>query len=262
MTSPSFGASSVISMLRKVVRSIGFDVVRYRKDVWDIPPDCDAAVAETIRHVRSYTQTSPERIASLCEATRYVIAAQIPGAIVECGVWRGGSMMAVIRTLLEAGDTTRDLFLYDTFEGMPEPGTKDVTFTGTPASVLMRNASKDDPDSIWCYAPIDSVKRTIGSLGYPEKKVHFVQGKVEETIPRYAPERIALLRLDTDWYESTRHELIHLYPRLSRGGVLVIDDYGHWQGSRKAVDEWLAQAQTKILLNRIDYTGRVAVKTD
>lgn len=254
--------SSVVGMLRKAVRSIGFDVVRYRTDVADIPPDCDAAVAQTIRQVREYTQTSPERIASLCEATRYVVAAQIPGAIVECGVWRGGSMMAVIRTLLEAGDTSRELFLYDTFEGMPEPGAKDVTFTGTPASDLMRSARKDDPHSIWCYAPLDAVKRAIGGLGYPEKKVHFVQGKVEETIPRSAPEHIALLRLDTDWYESTRHELIHLYPRLSKGGVLVIDDYGHWQGSRKAVDEWLAQADSKILLNRIDYTGRIAVKTD
>jgi len=249
-------------MLRKIVRSIGFDVVRYRKGGSDIPPDFDGAIAETIRHVRTYTQTSPERIASLCEATRYVVRAQIPGAIVECGVWRGGSMMAVVRTLLEAGDMTRDLFLYDTFEGMPEPGAKDVTYTGTPASILMRNSSKDDPNSIWCYAPIDAVKRAISSIGYPEKKIHFVQGMVEETIPRFAPERIALMHLDTDWYESTRHELIHLYPRLSTGGVLMIDDYGHWKGSRKAVDEWLAQAGIKILLNRIDYTGRVAVKID
>jgi O-methyltransferase len=261
MSSPTPAASSLVGMLRKVVRSIGFDVVRYREAASDIPPDCDAAVAETIRQVRAYTQTSPERIAALCEATRYVIAARIPGAIVECGVWRGGSMMAVIRTLLEAGDTSRELFLYDTFEGMPEPGAKDVTFSGEPASVLMREASKDDPESIWCYAPLDFVKRAIGGLGYPEEKIHFIQGKVEETIPRHSPERIALLRLDTDWYESTRHELLHLYPRLSKAGVLVIDDYGHWKGSRQAVDEWLAQAETKILLNRIDYTGRVAVKT-
>ena len=262
MSSSNSAASPIVSMLRKMVRSIGFDVVRYRENDVDIPPDCDAAIAETIRHVRTYTQTSPERIASLCDATRYVVGAQIPGAIVECGVWRGGSMMAVIRTLIEAGDVTRDLFLYDTFEGMPEPGAKDVTHTGTPASVLMRNASKDDPNSIWCYAPIDVVKRAVYGIGYAESRIHFVQGKVEETIPRLAPEKIALLRLDTDWYESTRHEIIHLFPRLSKGGVLMIDDYGHWKGSRKAVDEWLAQAGIKILLNRIDYTGRVAVKID
>ena len=97
-------------------------------------------------------------------------------------------------------------------------------------------------------------------MGYPAERIHFVQGKVEETIPRVLPERIALLRLDTDWYESTRHELIHLYPKLCAGGVLVLDDYGHWQGSRKAVDEWMAQTGTRMLLNRVDYTGRIAVK--
>lgn len=260
MASPDSAASPIVGTLRGIARSIGFDVVRYRKGEAAIPPDCDAATAETIRRVQSYTQTSPERIASLCDATRYVVGAGIPGAIVECGVWRGGSMMAVIRTLLEAGDLTRDLFLYDTFEGMPAPGAQDVTRAGTPASALMRDASKDDPDSIWCYAPIDAVKRAVCGIGYPEEKIHFVQGKVEETVPRLAPERIALLRLDTDWYESTRHEMVHLFPRLSTGGVLIVDDYGHWQGSRKAVDEWLAQTGTRILLNRIDYTGRVAVK--
>ncbi len=249
-------------MLRKLVRSLGFDLVRYRKGELVIPPDFDAAIAETIHRVRAHTQTSPERIASLCEATRYVVKAKIPGAIVECGVWRGGSMMAVIRTLLEAGDRSRDLFLCDTFEGMPEPGANDVTREGTPASVLMRDASKDDTGSIWCYASLDEVKRNVGEMGYPREKLHFVQGKVEDTIPGSAPAQIALLRLDTDWYESTRHELIHLYPRLSAGGVLIVDDYGHWQGSRRAVDEWIAQAGVRILLNRIDYTGRVAVKVD
>jgi hypothetical protein len=249
-------------MLRKLVRSLGFDLVRYRKGEMVIPPDIDAAIAETIHRVRAHTQTSPERIASLCEATRYVVKARIPGAIVECGVWRGGSMMAVIRTLLEAGDRSRDLFLCDTFEGMPEPSANDVTREGTPASVLMRDAGKDDAESIWCYAPLDEVKRNVGEMGYPGEKLHFIQGKVEDTIPRSAPEQIALLRLDTDWYESTCHELIHLFPRLSKGGVLVIDDYGHWQGARKAVDEWLEHTGTRLLLNRVDYTGRVAVKVD
>jgi hypothetical protein len=247
-------------MLRKLVRSIGFDLVRYRRGELVIPPDIDADIAETIHFIREYTQTSPERIASLCEATRYLAKARIPGAIVECGVWRGGSMMAVIRTLLKAGDTTRDLFLYDTYEGMTEPGANDVTRDGTPASVLMRDASKGDAESIWCYASLDEVRRNVGKMGYPKEKLHFVQGKVEDTIPESAPERIALLRLDTDWYESTRHELTHLYPRLAAGGVLIVDDYGHWQGSRRAVDEWIAQTGVQILLNRIDYTGRVAVK--
>ena len=73
---------------------------------------------------------------------------------------------------------------------------------------------------------------------------------------------IALLRLDTDWYESTLHELEHLYPRLGRGGVIIIDDYGHWQGARKAVDEYVSRNRLRLLLTAVDYTGRVAVKID
>ena len=90
--------------------------------------------------------------------------------------------------------------------------------------------------------------------------VRLVKGKVEDTVPKNAPEKIALLRLDTDWYESTRRGLVHLFPRLVPGGVLIIDDYGHWQGARKAVDEYIAGNQVKILLNRVDYTGRIGVK--
>ena len=89
---------------------------------------------------------------------------------------------------------------------------------------------------------------------------NFIKGKVENTLPEYAPKQIALLRLDTDWYESTKHELIHLFPRLVSGGVLIIDDYGYWIGAKKAVDEYFSQTKTKILLNRIDQTGRIAVK--
>ncbi|HYM86681.1 MAG TPA: TylF/MycF/NovP-related O-methyltransferase, partial [Pseudoxanthomonas sp.] len=74
------------------------------------------------------------------------------------------------------------------------------------------------------------------------------------------PECIALLRLDTDWYESTRHEMIHLFPRLCVGGVLILDDYGHWLGARRAVDEYLGEHNVPLFLQRIDYTGRYAVK--
>jgi hypothetical protein len=101
----------------------------------------------------------------------------------------------------------------------------------------------------------------MATTGYPETKVHYVRGKVEDTIPGTMPGEIAILRLDTDWYESTRHELVHLFPLLTRGGVLILDDYGHWQGARAAVDEYFDQYRQPILLNRIDETGRIAIKT-
>ena len=100
------------------------------------------------------------------------------------------------------------------------------------------------------------------STGYDKSKIHLVKGKVEETIPKTLPERIALLRLDTDWYASTKHEMLHLFPRLVPGGVLILDDYGSWLGARKAVDEYIAENKVKIFLCRVDNSGRVAVKLD
>lgn len=202
--------------------------------------------------------TSPERVFALRSAVRYIVQNGIPGDIVECGVWKGGSMMAVARTLLELGDRTRVLHLFDTFEGMPAPTASDVDYAGEEAQERLHRSGKDA--NVWAIAPLEQVKRAVLSVGYDPDKFRFVQGRVEDTIPGEAPSAISLLRLDTDWYESTRHELVHLFPRLSPGGVLIIDDYGHWQGARRATDEYLAQHRIKLLLNRIDYTGRIGVK--
>lgn len=225
-----------------------------------LPPDFDPRVVDICRAVAPFTMTSPERVAALVEAVRYVARHAIPGAIVECGVWRGGSMMAVAQTLLEIDDS-RELHLFDTFDGMPPPAAADRDLTGASAADLMAADSKQTGD-VWARSPLTDVRRNLLGTGYPESRVRFVAGRVEETLPASAPERIAILRLDTDWYESTRHELVHLFPRLSVGGVLIIDDYGHWQGARLAVDEYLAETGARLLLNRIDATGRIGVKLD
>jgi hypothetical protein len=204
-----------------------------------------------------FTMTSPERMYALYEATRYITRTAVPGAVVECGVWRGGSSMLAASTLLAAGDV-RDLWLYDTFEGMPPPGEEDFApQLGMHADELL---TRDDAlgQGTRAVAGLDEVRANMARVDYPDERVRYVKGKVEETIPGEAPAQIALLRLDTDWYESTRHELVHLYPRLESGGVLIIDDYGWWEGARKAVDEYFAEQA--ILLNRIDETGRIAVK--
>jgi hypothetical protein len=242
------------------MRKLGVDIVRYDGNAAPLPVDFDAKAIETIARVRSYTMTSPERLYALIQAVRYVAAASIPGDIVECGVWRGGSMMAAARTLLECGDVSRHLYLFDTFEGMSAPGARDVGVDGQAASELLRSQDRNDPGSAWCYASVEDVQSAMARSGYDAARVHFLKGKVEDTIPAQAPAHIAILRLDTDWYESTRHELEHLYPRLSPGGVLIIDDYGHWAGCRQAVDEYFASRKLHALLNRVDYTGRIAVK--
>lgn len=225
------------------------------------PPDVDdidAASLQTYEVVREYTMTTLQRVAALCEAVRYVTRHAIPGDLVECGVWRGGSMLAAARTLLEQGDHERTLWLFDTFTGMSAPTDVDIRSTdGAPATDLL--ASHDRTTDLWAVAPLDEVKRVMTLSEYPEGNIRYVKGRVEETIPTAAPQRIAILRLDTDWYESTRHELEHLVPRISPGGVLIIDDYGFWQGARRAVDDYLQATNVPILLNRIDATGRIAV---
>lgn len=222
------------------------------------PLDFEDVDVELCLRVAPYTMTTPPRIYALARAVEYVTRCGIRGAIVECGVWRGGSMMAVALTLLRLGVTDRDLYLFDTFSGMTEPGDEDVKHSGERASDLLEASDRESHD--WAVASLEEVREAVFSVGYPEERIQLVQGPVEETLPANAPPEIALLRLDTDWYSSTRHELVHLYPRVARGGVVLLDDYGYWQGARQAVDEFIAENDVPLLLNRLDNTARIAVK--
>lgn len=230
--------------------------------------DLDAVPVEDrwiVERALPLTMTGVQRLHALVEAVRHCVRRDVPGAFVECGVWRGGSVLAMIIALQELGVDDRDLFLYDTFEGMTTPTEHDVSAYEAPALQTWGEAARANARP-WAqlFDPEvfneRSVRETVLSTGYPAERVHLVRGAVEDTLPADAPERLALLRLDTDWYASTRHELVHLYPRLSGGGVLIIDDYGHWQGARRAVDEYFATDAPPPLLHRIDYASRIAVK--
>jgi hypothetical protein len=227
--------------------------------VTTIPPDQRAILEE----VRPHTMTSTERQVALLDAVDHVHRRGIDGALVECGVWRGGSVLSMIRRLQQLDASPRHIYLYDTFEGMTRPTEDDTSdFHGQAL-----DAWEDSPGRAWdtmfgsdMYSE-DSVRDLLASTGYPSSHLHFVVGDVEQTIPGTVPDTVALLRLDTDWYESTRHELDHLYPRLSIGGVLIVDDYGHWKGSRKAVDEFFSDRPRPLLL-AVDYTCRVGLKAE
>lgn len=248
-------------LLKGTLGRMGYGLVRTNQ-VLPPAPDPIADLSEEQKKViaaaRPFTMTSLERMAALMNAVTYVTEKGIPGDIAECGVWRGGSMMIVALTLLAHGDRSRSLYLFDTFEGMSEPTGDDKSHDGVSAGAQLER----DPQGtgIWCYASIEDVRANILSTGYPEDKIHLIKGKVEDTIPANIPSAISLLRLDTDWYESTKHELNHLYPLLHEKGILIIDDYGHWQGARKAVDEYFAEHENNVFLHRIDYTGRILVK--
>jgi hypothetical protein len=215
---------------------------------------------EIVRAVQPYTMTSVERIRAAIHAADRIIGQNVDGANVECGVWRGGSMMAMACALLRSGVRDRTLYLYDTFSGMTPPTARDVQFDGAPAAELLARSARDT--HVWAVAALEDVRRNLTSTGYPLEQMRFVIGPVEETIPHIVPEAIAILRLDTDWYESTRHELVHLYPLLRAGGVLIVDDYGHWRGAKEATDEYFSRTEAPPPLEGIDYSGVLAVKPE
>jgi hypothetical protein len=248
-------------LLTKIFSPLEHNRGSYRPEEF-FPKETPASLIEIYEQVKPYTMTSPERIFALCRAVEYIQKESVKGDIVECGVWKGGSMMAVAKTLLKSSETGRNLFLFDTFEGMTPPTGQDVDVLGQTAESLLKRSDKTKDDSVWCCASLEIARSAMYGVGYPIEKIHFVKGMVEHTIPSSAPDKIALLRLDTDWYESTKHEMEHLFPRLSIGGVLIIDDYGHWQGARKAVDEYFEINKMKITLHEIDYTGRIVVRRE
>jgi hypothetical protein len=204
--------------------------------------------------------TSVERLYNLIEAVRFVISNDIDGGLVECGVWRGGSMMLVAKSLIKLNVTDRELILFDTFSGMPAPTPEDRMNTGLDARQIFDKHATQGGGADWCAASLGEVQANMRSAGYPAARIRYVQGRVEDTLPQTAPEKISLLRLDTDFYSSTKHTMMHLFPRLSPGGVLIVDDYGTWQGCRLALDEYVQENHVRLFLIRVDNSCRIAVK--
>ena len=203
------------------------------------------------------TMTTKAAMYELYKAVEYIVKSKINGDLVECGVWKGGSAMLIALTLIELKETNRGIYLYDTFEGMSEPTKADYPLSDT--SIDAKSILKKRK-IVRAISPLDEVKSNMALTNYPTERIHFVRGKVEDSIPGTTPSEIALLRLDTDWYESTLHELIHLYPLLTKKGVLILDDYGYWAGHKKAVDEYFDK---KIIhLVGISSGVRIGVKTD
>ncbi len=259
LPSAPLGAKQYLAeTVRKALGRFGYELHRTHPDDDLFPVDYDEATKVLFRAIKPYTLTSHERVNALRSAVRYVVEAEVPGAVVECGVWRGGSMLAVARTLVELDAADRDLYLFDTFTTMPYPGEEDVDVVGNRAADFYDDAVAAPAFS---YLPMDEVRGLLVATGYPADRLHFVPGMVEATIPDNLPEVIALCRLDTDWYESTRHEMEHMFWRIPESGVLIVDDYGHFMGAKKAVDEYLEAIGGGVLLNRIDFTGRLAIVT-
>ena len=250
-------------IIKNILRRRGYDITHKENDNLintEYPPDYSKQNMEIIKKVEKFTMTSSERLNALISSVNYIVDNNIPGSFVECGVWKGGSVMAMALSLINKGTLNREIYLYDTFYGMASPDTVDVNIYGTTADDYLSAFEKSEDSIAWALAPKDKVKRNIYSTGFPKEKFKLIEGKVEDTIPGIMPEKISLLRLDTDWYESTKHEMNNLFPLLVKNGVLIIDDYGHWAGCKKAIDEYIEENNICVLLNRIDNTGRISIK--
>ena len=254
--------SSYERVINGVARRFGLQVSRLSSTGSRLPVEASAEDAARIATLKPYTMTSSERLWSLLNAVRYVVDERIPGDFVECGVWRGGSVMAMAQELAKLRELDRRIWLYDTFSGMTPPTSRDVeASSGTSAAEMLNSTAAVDGNNVWCIAGRADVESNVRSTGYPFEQFRFVEGDVCLTLQRDVPESIAILRLDTDWYESTKASLETLYPRLAKGGVCILDDYGHWQGARAAVDEYFQARGHRPYMHTIDYSGRVFIKT-
>jgi hypothetical protein len=249
--------------LNKILKPAGLQLTRFSASILAFPVEFDDSDRTIVRHIldNRLSMVSPERLFATLLACRHVVAAAIPGDFVECGVWRGGNSIIAADVFGRQPGNARRIRLFDTFAGMTEPTDDDFTNLDGVSARIKFEASRRDSHNDWCYASLEDVRNNFAQAGLLSDKVHFVKGDVCETLKDAGalPESIAVLRLDTDWYESTRMELEVLWPRLQPGGVLMIDDYGHWGGAKKAVDEFFAQ-RARPLLQYIDTTGRLAIK--
>jgi|SRR6185503_10598910 len=223
----------------------------------------EPAFADVYEQCKHYTLTPARAMYAMYEAACHVAKEKISGDIVECGVWKGGSSMIAALTLMKLSAATRKFYLYDTFAGMPDLGERDQDLGAEPFQVVMQMATflRGGHSGVF-YASVEEVRQNMARTRYPQELILLIQGLVENTIPKTAPEQISLLHLDSDLYESTYHELTHLFPRLSRGGVLIIDDYGNWKGSKEATDQYFREQAISMYLNEVGNTGaRMGIKT-
>jgi O-methyltransferase len=261
-----FGVWRIRKMIKKWAQKgirlfLGYDVRR----VQGRPPEMSQEEWQLIEDVirQELTMVSRERLCSTLLAAKFVVTANIEGAFVECGVWRGGNSIVASRIFQMHNQLDRWVYLYDTFAGMTQPKDMDYQLRDGMRAKLQFEQNQVGETNLWSNASVEEVRKNFNNFGLDVGgTIRLIKGDILLTLKdeRNLPEKISVLRLDTDWYESTMYELEVLFPRLSQGGILIIDDYGDWAGAKKAVDEYFLRAPRKVFFQPIDYTGRIGVK--
>jgi len=228
-------------------------------------PEATSAEIDIVKTAAKFSMTSMDRVFCLLRAIQHVNNNNLDGDFVECGVWKGGNLILFKKMIEKLNIKNKKIYGFDTFEGMPEPTDDDRAadgfLGGLKAEYYMRVQKKDiNVDNIHNYAPIEMVEKNFINNTNDKDNLLLIKGKVEDTLKILSniPEKISILRLDTDWYESTKFELEVLYPRLVKNGVLIIDDYGEWSGSRKATNEYFKDK--KVAMFKIDRAARLIFK--
>ena len=253
--------------IKKMINYLGFDLVRYSGKSPDneVPHDICQEFLSLYHKNRDILGNFTPKLYTTYKITEYLVKNKILGDFIECGVYKGRQIALMALTLKRYDDLTRDIYLYDTFAGMTIPTHKDFKKHRSQVDTYEKNLAKwkkkqRNDHNLYCYAPLDMVKKTVRATGYPDNKIHYVVGDVRKTIPNDLHRKIAFLRLDTDWYELTKHELVNLFPLVVHKGATSVDDYGSWQGARDAVDEFLAEQKFYPLLFRTGTSERAFLK--
>ena len=245
-------------LVNKIFAAFGYKIIA--KDAFNNSLDLTDQEKKILDFVfeNKLTMGSKVNLAATILAARYVCQNEIKGDFVECGVWRGGHGIAAALTFKLYNRKNR-VICFDTFLGMTKPTDVDISNHNNLKAITKFTASSKGDHNEWCFASYEDVQANFLQAGVSKDDFELIKGDVAETLPKFKLDAISFLRLDTDWYESTKIELKYLWPLLTVNGVLVVDDYGHWQGSKKAVDEFFQSTPT-ILFHALDYTSRSGIK--
>ena len=246
-----------LKAVKEILNKLGYDLKKVSNQ---FPAESTPEEKELIESSCKYSTTGIIRMWALVQSIKYIHKKNIDGDMVECGIWKGGNVI-LMKKMIEKYNLKNKVYGYDTFEGMPDATIWDIDYKGNDASNLMRNSKKDESvRNIHAYASLTAVENNIRDSVGSMDGINLIQGKVEETLreKKNLPKKISILRLDTDWYESTKAELETLYPRVEKGGIVIIDDYGHFKGAKKAVDEYFGDQ--KPFMHYVDYTCRLFIK--
>jgi len=251
---------NIFRYIKYLIGVFGLEIKRKEK-IEEFPIELSKPEQELVKKIfdMKYTMTPINNLFATALACKYIIKNNIPGDFVECGTYRGGHAL-LATSLFNMYKQPRKVYMYDTFDGMTDPEGIDVEFnTGLAASEYF-NLNKSSIKNSWCAASLEEVKTNFEKMHLLSKNVVFVKGDVGITLKenKNLPEQISILRLDTDWYKSTKIELETLYPRLVKTGILIIDDYGWWKGSKMAADEFFGDSVP--FMSYIDQGARISVK--